>query len=91
VSTALNWRSPECPDVPRSWLDLQPWCCQRHHVEDQPLDRGAAPSVHPVPCAYLKEVLTRLPAMTNRQLPGIIPAKWGRSHPVPRTLAAQVS
>lgn len=36
----------------------------------------------------LKDVLTRLPAMTNHQVPEITPANWGRSRPVPRTLAA---
>jgi transposase len=40
------------------------------------------------PYAYLKDVLTRLPAMTHRQLPEITPANWGKARPVPRTLAA---
>ena len=40
------------------------------------------------PYAYLKDVLTRLPAMTNHQVPEITPANWARSRPVPRTLAA---
>lgn len=40
------------------------------------------------PYAYLKDVLTRLPALTNRQVPEITPAAWARSRPVPRTLAA---
>ena len=40
------------------------------------------------PYAYLKDVLTRLPAMTNRQLPEITPANWGKARPVRRTLAA---
>lgn len=40
------------------------------------------------PYAYLRDVLTRLPAMTNHQLPQITPANWARSRPVPRTLAA---
>lgn len=30
------------------------------------------------PYAYLKDVLTRLPHMTNRQLPEVIPAAWGK-------------
>ena len=30
------------------------------------------------PYAYLREVLTRLPNMTNRQIPEIIPAVWGK-------------
>jgi hypothetical protein len=30
------------------------------------------------PYAYLKDVLTRLPHMTNRQIPEVIPAAWGK-------------
>lgn len=37
------------------------------------------------PYAYLKDVLTRLPAMTNHQVAEITPANWARSRPVPRT------
>ena len=40
------------------------------------------------PYAYLKDVLTRLPTLTNRQVPEITPANWGKARPVPRTLAA---
>jgi transposase len=40
------------------------------------------------PYAYLRDVLTRLPALTHRQVPEITPANWARSRPVPRTLAA---
>jgi transposase len=40
------------------------------------------------PYAYLRDVLTRLPALTNRQVPEITPANWARSRPVPRSLAA---
>ena len=40
------------------------------------------------PYGYLKDVLTRLPALTNRQVPEITPANWARSHPVPRPPAA---
>lgn len=40
------------------------------------------------PYAYLRDVLTRLPTLTNRQVPEITPANWARSRPVPRTLAA---
>jgi transposase len=32
------------------------------------------------PYAYLKDVLTRLPSMTNRQLAVLLPANWGRMH-----------
>ena len=32
------------------------------------------------PYAYLKDVLTRLPSMTNRQLVVLLPANWGRMH-----------
>ena len=35
------------------------------------------------PYAYLRAVLTRLPQMTNRQIPEVIPAVWGK---VPRPL-----
>ena len=31
------------------------------------------------PYAYLREVLTRLPHMTNRQIPDVIPAAWGKT------------
>jgi transposase len=31
------------------------------------------------PYAYLKDVLSRLPHMTNRQVPEIIPAAWGKT------------
>jgi transposase len=40
------------------------------------------------PYAYLKDVLTRLPAMTNRQVPEITPAAWGKAQPPPRQIAA---
>jgi len=30
------------------------------------------------PYAYLREVLTRLPNMTNRQIPEVVPAVWGK-------------
>jgi transposase len=38
------------------------------------------------PYAYLREVLTRLPNMTNRQIPEVIPAVWGKN---PRPLQVQ--
>lgn len=31
------------------------------------------------PHAYLRDVLTRLPAMTNRQVPGVTPAAWAKA------------
>jgi transposase len=31
------------------------------------------------PYAYLREMLTRLPHMTNRQIPEIVPAVWGKT------------
>jgi transposase len=31
------------------------------------------------PYAYLREVLTRLPHMTNRQIPEVVPAVWGKT------------
>ena len=31
------------------------------------------------PYAYLREVLTRLPQMTNRQIPEVLPAAWGKA------------
>ena len=31
------------------------------------------------PDAYLREVLTRLPNMTNRQIPEVVPAVWGKT------------
>jgi transposase len=38
-------------------------CCRRHGLD---------------PFAYLREVLTRLPNMTNQQIPEVIPAAWGK-------------
>jgi hypothetical protein len=35
------------------------------------------------PYAYLKDVLTRLPSMTNRQLVVLLPANWGECIPPP--------
>jgi hypothetical protein len=32
------------------------------------------------PYAYLKDVLTRLPNMTNHQIPEVIPAAWAKAH-----------
>jgi hypothetical protein len=34
------------------------------------------------PYGYLREVLGRLPSMTNRQIPPITPEAWNRTHPV---------
>jgi hypothetical protein len=31
------------------------------------------------PYAYLREVLTRLPNMTNHQIPEVVPAVWGKT------------
>ncbi len=36
------------------------------------------------PYAYLKDVLTRLPRMTNRQVPEIVPAVWGKPQRLPQ-------
>lgn len=32
------------------------------------------------PYAYLRDVLTRLPHLTNKQVPEILPAAWGKQH-----------
>jgi hypothetical protein len=32
------------------------------------------------PYQYLRDVLSRLPAMTNHQIPEVIPANWGKTH-----------
>ena len=32
------------------------------------------------PWAYLKDVLTRLPRMTNRQIPEVTPQAWAKAH-----------
>ena len=32
------------------------------------------------PCAYLRDVLSRLPQMTNHQIPEITPEAWAKSH-----------
>ncbi len=31
------------------------------------------------PLSYLRDVLTRLPSMTNRQIPEVMPAEWAKS------------
>jgi transposase len=40
------------------------------------------------PYACLREVLTRLPHMTNRQIPEVIPAAWAKTRRQPQPLAA---
>ena len=40
------------------------------------------------PYAYLKDILTRLPTLTNHQVAEVVPANWGKTRPVPHTLAA---
>jgi len=40
------------------------------------------------PYAYLKDVLTRLPAMTNHQIPEVLPANWPNARQHRRHLAA---
>jgi transposase len=40
------------------------------------------------PYAYLRDVLSRLPRMTNRQIPEVIPAAWGKA---PLPLQRQIS
>jgi transposase len=40
------------------------------------------------PYAYLRDVLTRLPQMTNRQIPAVLPAVWGKTQ---RTLQVQTA
>lgn len=37
------------------------------------------------PYAYLRDVLTRLPHMTNRQVPEVIPSAWGKAPLQPQT------
>jgi hypothetical protein len=34
------------------------------------------------PHGYLKNVLSRLPSMTNKQIPEVTPEAWSRAHPV---------
>ena len=46
-------------------------CCRRRNLD---------------PFAYLRDVLTRLPNMTNRQIPEVLPAAWAKSQ---RTLQLQ--
>ena len=43
------------------------------------------------PFAYLKDVLTRLPDMTNHQIPELFPAIWAKARQPRRKLAAQIS
>jgi transposase len=40
------------------------------------------------PYAYLKDVLTRLPTLTNHQVAEVVPANWGKARLVPHSLAA---
>jgi transposase len=37
------------------------------------------------PYVYLKDVLTRLPKMTNHQIPEVTPAAWAKSPTAPAT------
>jgi hypothetical protein len=32
------------------------------------------------PYTYLRDILTRLPHMTNRQIPEVTPAAWAKAH-----------
>ena len=40
------------------------------------------------PYTYLKDVLTRLPKMTNHQIPEVTPAAWAKAHLQRQRLAA---
>jgi transposase len=41
------------------------------------------------PHAYLRDVLTRLPNLTNRQIPEVVPQAWAKARPAePRQAAA---
>jgi transposase len=40
------------------------------------------------PYAYLRDVLTRLPHMTNHQIPEVLPVAWAKTLPQPRRLAS---
>ena len=40
------------------------------------------------PYAYLRDVLTRLPNLTNRQIPEVLPAAWGKPKPAVQLQAA---
>jgi len=40
------------------------------------------------PYAYLRDIRTRLPHMTNRQVPEVIPAAWGKT---PMQLQRQIA
>jgi len=48
-------------------------CCRRRGID---------------PFSYLREVLTRLPSMTNHQIPHITPAAWQKTRPALQTAAA---
>jgi transposase len=47
--------------------------CRRHGID---------------PCVYLRDVLTRLPTMTNRQIDEVAPAAWACAKSAPKELAA---
>jgi hypothetical protein len=38
------------------------------------------------PAKYLKDVLTRLPQLKNRDIPSLTPREWAKAHPEARTL-----
>jgi hypothetical protein len=40
------------------------------------------------PYTYLKDVLTRLPAMTNHQIPAVTPKAWATAHRTALPLAS---
>ena len=48
-------------------------CCRRRGVE---------------PYQYLRDVLTRLPSMTNHQVPEVLPAEWAKRRTVPLKAAS---
>jgi hypothetical protein len=37
---------------------------------------------------YLREVFTRLPKLTNRQIPDVLPAAWAKAHKAIQRLAS---
>ena len=53
---------------------------QQRGLKSSPSEAGEEGRRGLDPYAYLREVLTRLPRMTNRQIPEVTPAAWADVH-----------
>ena len=80
-STTTWWKTPSGP---------RPSARRTGSSSAMPMPANAAPSFTPslkvaggaasIPYAYLRDVLTRLPNMTNWQIPEVTPEAWAKTH-----------